>query len=149
MLRARSARAAATALLLALASLCLGACGAQDDRPEAEAVTLRLVCECEGVHQVLYSFYIGGERRGMGGMADIDGKALSPDQPLESAIPAALFEAGDDLSLFSIAFSPYGEGDTVEMGTTAPLEFPVSWGGTYTVVLSGDRENGFTAELAS
>ena len=147
MLRARSARAAATALLLALASLCLGACGAQDDRPEAEAVTLRLVCECEGVHQVLYSFYIGGERRGMGGMADIDGKALSPDQPLESAIPAALFEAGDDLSLFSIAFSPYGEGDTYPLGETEPLAFSAALGNSYTVTLSGDAQSGFRAAL--
>ena len=85
----------------------------------------------------------------MGGVADLDGAALSADAPVEFPLLKEYFEDGDGLSAFSIDFSPYGEGDTVEMGTTAPLEFPVSWGGTYTVVLSGDRENGFTAELAS
>ena len=138
-----------TALLLALA-LCLTACaGTNEAVKEADSFTIRLACESEGVYQVFYTYYVGGERRGMGGVADLDGAALSADAPLEFPILKEYFEDGDDLSAFSIDFSPYGEGDTVEIGATAPLEFPVSWGETYTVVLSGDRESGFTAELVS
>lgn len=136
------------ALLLALA-LCLSACAGTDEAAQADSFTIRLACESEGVYQVFYTYYAGGVQRGMGGVADLDGAALSADAPLEFPILKEYLEDGDDLSAFSIDFSPYGEGDTVEMGTTAPLEFSVSWGETYTVVLSGDRENGFAAELAS
>lgn len=136
------------ALLLALV-LCLTACAGTDEAAQADSFAIRIACESEGVYQVFYTYYIDGERRGMGGVADLDGKELSPDAPLEFPILKEYFEDGDGFSAFSIDFSPYGEGDTVEMGTTAPLEFAVSWGGTYTVVLSGDAESGFTAELVS
>lgn len=136
------------ALLLALA-LCLTACAGANETAEADSFTIRLACESEGVYQVFYTYYIGGEERGMGGVAIWTGRRFPRMRPVEFPLLKEYFEDGDGLSAFSIDFSPYGEGDTVEMGTTAPLEFPVSWGGTYTVVLSGDRENGFTAELAS
>ena len=83
------------------------------------------------------------------GAADLDGKELSPDAPLEVPLFRASFEEGDDLSAFSIDLSPYGKDDTAARGTTAPLAFPVQWGGTYNIVLSGDEANGFTASLAA
>ena len=70
------------ALLLALA-LCLTACAGANETAEADSFTIRLACESEGVYQVFYTYYIGGEERGMGGVADLDGAALSADAPVE------------------------------------------------------------------
>ena len=53
------------------------------------------------------------------------------------------------MGTFSMDVSPYGEGDTSEIATTDPVEIPAAWGGTYTVVFSGDQETGFRAELAA
>ena len=46
-----------------------------------------------------------------------------------------------------MTLSPYGEGDVREAGTTDPVAIPAQYGERYTVVLSGDREEGFTAAV--
>ena len=135
--------------LMAVLALCLVACSAPREEVVEDSFTLRFACESEGVYQIFYTYCVGGERRGMGGAADLDGKELSPDAPLEVPLFRASFEEGDDLSAFSIDLSPYGKDDTAARGTTAPLAFPAQWGGTYTIVLSGDEANGFTASLAA
>ena len=134
---------------MAVLALCLAACAAPQEEVADDSFTLRLVCESEGMYQIFYTYYIDGVRRGMGGAADLDGGELSPDAPLEVPLPSAYFEEGDDLSAFSIDLSPYGKDDTAARGTTAPLAFPVQWGGTYTIILSGDEASGFTASLAA
>ena len=44
-------------------------------------------------------------------------------------------------------FSPYGEGDTVELATTEQVDIPAKYGETYTILFTGDEESGFTAQL--
>ena len=47
----------------------------------------------------------------------------------------------------SMDFSPYGERDTVLLATTEQVAIPAEYGGTYTILFTGDEENGFTAQL--
>ena len=58
-----------------------------------------------------------------------------------------LFRSGKDISTLSMDFSPYGEGDTVELATTEQVAIPAEYGETYTILFTGDEENGFTAQL--
>lgn len=132
--------------LLAACLLLLSACGARTEKENS--FTVKVVCESQGIQQIFYTYYIGGASRGMGGMADLEGGALTEATDLTLTFQPASFDQGDDLSAFSIDFSPYGAGDTEEMATTEPLAFPVAYGERYTVIFSGSREEGFRAVLA-
>ena len=83
----------------------------------------------------------------MGGMADLDGVELTEDTDLSVSFTRSFLGEDADLSQFSIDFSPYGENDTSEIGTTNQVAINAEYGQSYTVVLSGDRESGFQAEL--
>ena len=113
----------------------------------AEQVTVDVVCRSEDVLRIFYSCYIDGQERGMGGLADLDGAVIQPGRTFSIPFSQGSFEEGDDLSLFSMTLSPYGEGDVREAGTTDPVAIPAQYGERYTVVLSGDREAGFTAAV--
>ena len=141
----RKLTAMACVIVLALG---LSACGGQGTGG-GDAFTVRVVCQSEDVYQIFYTCYVGGESRGMGGMADLEGGELTEDTDLTLTFPRTYFEEGDDVGTFSMDFSPYGEGDTSEIATTDPVEIPAAWGGTYTVVFSGDQETGFREELAA
>ena len=80
--------------------------------------------------------------------AAAEGGALTEATDLTLTFRPASFDQGDDLSAFSIDFSPYGAGDTEEMATTEPLAFPAAYGERYTVIFSGSRAEGFRAVLA-
>lgn len=129
-------------------ALGLSACGGQGAEG-GDAFTVRVVCESEDIYQIFYTCYIGGESRGMGGMADLEGGELTEATDLTLTFPRSCFEEGDDVGTFSMDFSPYGEGDTSEIATTDPVQIPAAWGRTYTVVFSGDKETGFRAGLAA
>ena len=118
----RKLTAMACVIVLALG---LSACGGQETEG-GDAFTVRVVCQSEDVYQIFYTCYVGGESRGMGGMADLEGGELTEDTDLTLTFPRSYFEEGDDVGTFSMA-----------------------WGGTYTVVFSGDQETGFRAELAA
>ena len=133
--------------LLTACFLMLSACGAGNEKENS--FTVKVVCESPEIQQIFYTYYIGGASRGMGGMADLEGETLTEATDLTLTFLPASFEEGDDLSAFSIDFSPYGAGDTEEMATTAPLAIPAAYGERYTVIFSGDRETGFRAELAA
>lgn len=113
----------------------------------AEQFTVDVVCRSEDVLRIFYSCYIDGQERGMGGLADLDGAVIPPGSSFSIPFTQESFEEGDDLSLFSMTLSPYGEEDTQEAGTTDPVAIPARYGERYTVVLSGDREAGFTAAV--
>lgn len=113
----------------------------------AEQFTVDVVCQSEDVLRIFYSCYIDGQERGMGGLADLDGAVIPPGSSFSIPFTQESFEEGDDLSLFSMTLSPYGEEDTQEAGTTDPVAIPARYGERYTVVLSGDREAGFTAAV--
>ena len=98
------------------------------------------------VYQSFYSTYLEGEAYGQGGWADLDGKALTPETSLTASFDKEYFE-GKDISTLSMDFSPYGEGDTVELATTEQVAIPAEYGETYTILFTGDEENGFTAQL--
>ena len=132
-------------LIAAALLLCLPACGQAGG--EEDAFTVDIVCESGGLVQIFYSCYIGGEYRGMGGIADLDGAVIEEGRVFSLAFDRNFFEEGDDPSQFSLTLSPYGEGDTQEIVTTQPVEVPAQYGGHYTLVFSGDRETGFTAQL--
>ena len=106
----------------------------------------QLGCQSEDVYQIFYSTYLEGEAYGQGGWADLDGKALTPETSLTASFDKEYFE-GKDISTLSMDFSPYGEGDTVELATTEQVAIPAEYGETYTILFTGDEESGFTAQL--
>ena len=65
----RKLTAMACVIVLALG---LSACGGQGAEG-GDAFTVRVVCQSEDVYQIFYTCYVGGESRGMGGMADLEG----------------------------------------------------------------------------
>ena len=107
-----------------------------------DSFTVEIICESEDIYQLYYACYQGDSCQGLGGVADPDGQALSPDTSLTVTFPSS------DLEDFGIALSPYGRDDLTAITTTDPLIFPAEFGGHYTVVLFGDRESGFQVTLA-
>ena len=100
----RKLTAMACVIVLALG---LSACGGQGTGG-GDAFTVRVVCQSEDVYQIFYTCYVGGESRGMGGMADLEGGELTEDTDLTLTFPRSYFEEGDDVGTFSMDFSPYG-----------------------------------------
>lgn len=138
---------AAAAVALSAALLSLAGCQTVVQEVDAQdAVTIQLVCQSQDVYQIFYSTYLEGEAYGQGGWADLDGKALTPETSLTASFDKEYFE-GKDISTLSMDFSPYGEGDTVELATTEQVAIPAEYGETYTILFTGDEENGFTAQL--
>lgn len=127
-------------------TLCLSSCGKKEEAA-TDSFSLNIICESEGIYQIYYSCYFDDEYYGMGGMSDLDKKELTADTELKPVFSKSYFEGREDLSGFSIDFSPYGKDDTSEAGTTNSVYIPAEYGGSYTIVFSGDREKGFTAEL--
>ena len=135
------------ALLWAALTLLLGltACGGSpSDSTEDSSFSVRIICEAP---DLFYTYYVDGVSRGSGGVADLNGSALTAESDLTLPFPQSRFEQGDDIALFSIDFSPYGRDDTAELATTQPIRIAAQYGQHYTVVLSGDREQGFQAVL--
>ena len=141
-----AAAVALSAAMLSLAGCQTAAKNAVQELDAQDAVTIQLVCQSEDVYQIFYSTYLEGEAYGQGGWADLDGKALTPETSLTASFDKEYFE-GKDISTLSMDFSPYGEGDTVELATTEQVAIPAEYGETYTILFTGDEENGFTAQL--
>ena len=125
---------AAAAVVLSAALLSLAGCqtaakNAVQELDAQDAVTIQLVCQSEDVYQIFYSTYLEGEAYGQGGWADLDGKALTPETSLTASFDKEYFE-GKDISTLSMDFSPYGEGDTVELATTEQVAIPAEYGET-------------------
>ncbi len=140
-------RLAAAALL---AANLLTACAAPPEQAEEipdDTFAVRLICESQDIYRIYYSCYLDGAYYSMGGVADLDGKALTEEAPMTIYFPKSYFDGAEDISTFSMDFSPYGESDTSELATTARLSIPAAYGTCCTVVFSGDRETGFTAAL--
>lgn len=96
--------------------------------------------------QIFYTFYIGDESRGMGGMADLEGKVLTSETDLSLTFTESYLESAD-ISQFSMDFSPYGKDDISEIGTTNRVYIPAEYGATYTIIFAGNEADGFTATL--
>ena len=141
-----AAAVALSAALLSLTGCQTAAKQAVQELNAQDAVTIQLVCQSEDVYQIFYSTYLEGEEYGQGGWADMDGKALTSETSLTASFDKDYFD-GKDLSTLSMDFSPYGEGDTVELATTEQVDIPAKYGETYTILFSGDEESGFIAQL--
>lgn len=141
-----AAAVALSAALLSLTGCQTAAKQAVQELNAQDAVTIQLVCQSEDVYQIFYSTYLEGEEYGQGGWADMDGKALTSETSLTASFDKDYFD-GKDLSTLSMDFSPYGEGDTVELATTEQVDIPAKYGETYTILFIGDEESGFTAQL--
>ena len=141
-----AAAVALSAALLSLAGCQTAAKQAVQELYAQDAVTIQLVCQSEDVYQIFYSTYLEGEEYGQGGWADMDGKALTSETSLTASFDKDYFDR-KDLSTLSMDFSPYGEGDTVELATTEQVDIPAKYGETYTILFTGDEESGFTAQL--
>lgn len=141
-----AAAVALSAALLSLTGCQTAAKQAVQELNAQDAVTIQLVCQSEDVYQIFYSTYLEGEEYGQGGWADMDGKALTFETSLTASFDKDYFD-GKDLSTLSMDFSPYGEGDTVELATTEQVDIPAKYGQTYTILFTGDEESGFTAQL--
>ena len=123
------------ALLWAALTLLLGltACGGSpSDSTEDSSFSVRIICEAPDLCQIFYTYYVDGVSRGSGGVADLNGSALTAESDLTLPFPQSRFEQGDD---------------TAELATTQPIRIAAQYGQHYTVVLSGDREQGFQAVL--
>ena len=83
---------------------------------------------------------------GMGGMADLEGKALTNETDLTLTFTESYLESAD-ISQFSMDFSPYGKDDISEIGTTNRVYIPAEYGAAYTIVFAGNEADGFTATL--
>lgn len=138
-------RVAFLPLFLALVLL-LSACEAAPEEAADPSFTVRVICESEDVYQIFYTFYIGDESRGMGGMADLEGKALTNETDLTLTFTESYLESAD-ISQFSMDFSPYGKDDISEIGTTNRVYIPAEYGAAYTIVFAGNEADGFTATL--
>lgn len=130
-------------IVFALIMLLLSACGQEDN---ADAFTVEIKCESAEVYRIFYSTYIDGQYYGMGAVADQDGRVITSDMVLKTVLTRSYFE-NSDITLLSMDFSPYGENDSYEMETTNKVEFEAEYGKTYTVIISGDKESGFRAEV--
>ena len=96
------------ALLWAALTLLLGltACGGSpSDSTEDSSFSVRIICEAPDLCQIFYTYYVDGVSRGSGGVADLNGSALTAESDLTLPFPQSRFEQGDDIALFSIDFS--------------------------------------------
>lgn len=132
-------------LLLLCISIILAACGHEND-VDSNAVYIEIKCQSDDVYQIFYSSYIDGKYYGMGAVADQDGRMITSDMALKTVLSKSYFE-DSDVSLLSMDFSPYGENESYEMGTTNQVAIRAEYGKTYTVLISGSKESGFTATL--
>lgn len=137
--------AAAGALVLATGLSACQTVVVQESAGE-EDLTLRVVCQSPEVYQLYYTLYLDGEEYCQGGWGDIDGAPLTAQSDLTALFPQGYFE-GRDLSGLAVDLSPYGEGDTREIATTPPVELHAQYGGSYTILFTGDEEQGFTAQV--
>lgn len=137
-------RIAAVILLLCI-PIVFAACSPKNDS-DPNAIYIKIKCQSEDVYQIFYSSYIDGQYYGMGAVADQDGRRLTSDMVLETVLTKSYFE-DSDVSLLSMDFSPYGENESYEMGTTNQVAIKAEYGKTYTVLISGNKESGFTATL--
>ena len=137
--------AAAAALVLATGLSACQTVVVQESAGE-EDLTLRVVCQSPEVYQLYYTLYLDGEEYCQGGWGDIDGDPLTGQSDLTALFPQGYFE-GRDLSGLAVDLSPYGEGDTREISTTPPVELRAQYGGCYTILFTGDGEQGFTAQV--
>jgi hypothetical protein len=113
---------------------------------DKDSFTVKVICESNGISMIFYSSYINGEHFDDGGMADSQGNELTSESTLE-VVKTKSYMEGNDIAGFSMDFSLYGKNDTSEIGTTNRVDIPAEYGQTYTIVLRGDKDSGFTAEL--
>lgn len=109
--------------------------------------TVKVFCQSRGIYQIYWTCYLDGERWGSGGMADLEGNEITEQTDLTLHFPRDYFEVKEDVSGFSIDFSPYGKSDTSEISTTEPVKISAEYGKTYTILFSGDRTIGFKGIL--
>ncbi len=113
----------------------------------SDSFTLLIICESKGIYQIFFTSYVNDEKWAIGGISSVDHLELSADAPLKKEFSKAYFEGQEDISGFSIDFSPYRKDDLHEAGTTNVLHINAEYGKVYTVVISGDALTGFSAKL--
>lgn len=111
-----------------------------------DAITIKVICESKELYQIYYTCYVDDIKCNSGGWADLDGGEITEKTDLSAVMNKELLEK-DDISHFSIDFSPYGKNDTSEIATTDKIYIDAEYGKSYTIIFSGDREHGFKAEL--
>lgn len=121
----------------------LGSCASKNEN----AFTVKVLCQSREIYRIFWTCYLDGERCGSGGMADLEGNEITEQTNLTLSFSRDYFEGKEDVSGFSIDFSPYGKNDTSEISTTEPVRIPAEYGKTYTILFSGDRASGFQGIL--
>lgn len=133
-----------TASLLGLLLVLLTACSSKSE----DTFSIKVICESKDIYQLFYTCYVGNEVRGMGGYADLDGAEITENTDITITFPASQFNENDNLSDFTIDFSPYGKNDTSEIATTKRILVSAKYGETYTIYFRGNETDGFYAELS-
>lgn len=133
-----------TALLFGSLLVLLTACS---PKPE-DSFSIKVICESNDIYQLFYTCYVGGEVRVMGGYADLDGAEITENTNITITFPSSQFNENDDLSDFTIDFSPYGKNSTSEIATTEKILVSAKYGGNYTIYFRGNETDGFYAELS-
>lgn len=144
--------------MLALACLLnLAACGGRAAPESGEAsdggstpenrFSVRVTCADQTVDQISYTTCVGGEFRTTGGQVILDRDDAEEETVFTLSFSPGDFKEGDDLSEFSISLAPVQPGERGNPAFTEPVAIPAEYEGEYTVLLSGDGESGYTAQL--
>lgn len=134
-------------LVFVTCMILLSACRVDRSVVAEDQIRIQLICESKDIYQIYYTCYIDEEYFAMGGFADLDGNELTADSDCSAIFSKDYFE-GRDISGISFDFSPYGKNDKVELATTNQVSIPAQYGISYTIIFSGNINDGFTAELA-
>ncbi|MBR4442610.1 MAG: hypothetical protein IKS52_05000 [Clostridia bacterium] len=126
----------------------LGGFAAESELPVAAGNEFIIEVRLETADEVctlLWEYSLDGETTGTGGVCNADMKTPLAGT-LYQQFQAEDFPEEADLSGFSIAFSLSGEFEGDEaIPASGEIVLPARYGENYTVVISGDRENGYRA----
>lgn len=142
-------------ILMLACVVSLAACGGRTEQGNGAApksadlpkdqFAVDIVCKDKDISQISYTAYVNGEHRTTGGQVILD-KNKGAEGVFTLSFSSDDFEAGDDMSEFSITLSPIRNGEDVGANVTEPVAVPVEYGKTYTVALSGEGGD-YAAEL--
>lgn len=143
--------------MLALACLLsLAACGGRAAPESGDAsdggstpengFSVRVTCD-QAVDQISYTTCVSGEHRITGGQVILDRDDTEEETVFTLSFSSGDFKEEDNLSEFSISLAPVQPEERGDPAFTEPVSIPAEYGGEYAVLLSGDSESGYTAQL--
>ena len=110
------------------------------------AFYLSVRVDSAGVYGIHFEYSINGEPTGGGVIGNADGSEIAVGDTLEKDFISSDFPDGADLTGFSVSlFAVMKDGSELPAG--GELSFPVEFGKTYTLEISGDTASGLAAAM--